>query len=90
MMPRPDDMVAGDIVVREFAERYLIWRVREQKNTVWTHERLGESDNQARAISIALHLSGGAHAVWFCDEYEKYRQISGRLEARHTGRSPSP
>lgn len=26
-MPRPDNIVAGDIVVREFSPTYLIWRV---------------------------------------------------------------
>ena len=77
-MPRPDNIVPGDIIVREFFGNYLIWRVQGHKGSSLAsrHERLGESDDQDRAISTACALVGSEHAVWFCDKNEKYRQIS--------------
>ena len=49
-MPRPDNIVGGDIIVREFSERFVIWRVREdrEKTLLSSHEWLGESDNRLR------------------------------------------
>ena len=77
-MRRPDDLVAGDIVVREFNQTYLIWLVRdkEARSISSTHERLGESDDRDQAISRARKLVGREHAVWFCDKHEEYRRLS--------------
>ena len=72
-----DNVAPGDFVVREFSDRYLIWRVREKK--AWSvdsrHEGLGEIDDRDSAISRARELAGNAHAVWFCDMYERYKKI---------------
>ena len=71
------NVAPGDFVVRQFAGRYLIWRVCEQKE--WSvgsmHEGLGEADDRDSAISRAAELAGNAHAVWFCDENERYEKI---------------
>ena len=78
-MRRPDDLVAGDIVVREFNQTYLIWLVRDKKAGsmfVATHERLGETDSRDQAISRARKQVGSGHALWFCDKHEEYRPLS--------------
>ena len=77
-MRRPDDLVAGDIVVREFNQRYLIWLVREKTpESIFSskHERLGESDDRDQAISRARKQVGSGHAVWFCDKHEEYQRL---------------
>ena len=74
-----DNVPPGDFIVREFWGRYLIWRVREQKNSSVgsKHEGFGEADDRDSAIFKARELAGNAHAVWFCNAYETYKKISG-------------
>ena len=94
-MRQPDDLVAGDIVVREFNQTYLIWLVRDQTQRSMfapTHERLGETDDRDQAISRARKHVGSGHAVWFCHKHEEYRRLSTEVgptpgEAQRT-RSP--
>jgi len=72
-----EDVVPGDVVVRKFSGNYLIWRVREQKESllVSSHEGLGQSDDRDWALTRASELARGLHAVWFCDPNERYRKI---------------
>ncbi len=74
-MPRPDNIVGGDIVVREFSQTYLIWRVRGGRSLASSHQGLGQRANRDEAISKACEVAGSAHAVWFCDTNERYRRI---------------
>ena len=76
-MTQVGNVTPGDIVVREFSGRHLIWRVLEEKelSVGWRHEGLGEADDCESAISRALELAGNAHALWFCDENETYKKI---------------
>ena len=38
-----DNVAPGDIVVRQFSGRYLIWRVREKKHLVWGRAMKGSA-----------------------------------------------
>ena len=77
-MSQPDDIVDGDIIVREFYGRFLIWRVHAPATglAASSRVRLGESDDRDQALSRAFDLVGNGHAVWFCDTLESYQQIS--------------
>ncbi len=78
-MRRPDDLVVGDIIVREFNQTYLICLVRNKTpRSIFapTLERLGESYKRDQAISRARKLVGSGHAVWFCDKHQEYRLLS--------------
>ena len=81
-MTQVGNVTPGDIVVREFSGRYLIWRVLEEKERSegWRHEGLGQADDHESAISRALELAGNAHALWFCDKYEQYTKIRSAMD----------
>ena len=74
------NVAPGDFVVRQFWGRYLIWRVREKWSVGSRHEGFGEGDDRDSAISRARELAGNAHAVWFCDQCEKYTKIRSAMD----------
>lgn len=77
-MPQPDDIVDGDIIVREFSGRFLIFRFHGEQRGPFSSSRegLGESEDRDQALSKAFGLARNGHAVWLCDTRESYRKLS--------------